>query len=198
MFQRPFLRCGRDIRGRGGGGGEDPRTGRFQGGVPVNKVISARSHLRRPASDGRTDGKNSQRSGSPTGLVATALPRAYSVARAGRQSEKLNNGGKFGVFDRDSPLPDSRAAPPLPPRPPPRRSIWGPWDGLEARRLGPRPPRPSRPLNFSTTPTRSRSWERAPWVAWMACLNCGMGRSFIPTTYSPSGSAISSCSLHLG
>ena len=32
-----------------------------KGGVPVNKVISARSHLRRPASDGRMDGKSSQR-----------------------------------------------------------------------------------------------------------------------------------------
>jgi hypothetical protein len=32
-------------------------------GVPVNKVISAKSHLCRPASDGRIDGKTSQRSG---------------------------------------------------------------------------------------------------------------------------------------
>ena len=33
----------------------------FRSGVPVNKVISARSHLRRPASDGRVDGKTDPR-----------------------------------------------------------------------------------------------------------------------------------------
>jgi hypothetical protein len=71
--------------------------------VPVNKVISAGSHLRRPANDGRI-GWEDQRAirGPPTGRAATALPRAYRVAPSGRRSEKLNNGGKFRVFDRDS------------------------------------------------------------------------------------------------
>jgi hypothetical protein len=43
--------------------------------VPVNKVISARSRLRRPASDGPMDGKAASDPDSPTGLAAAALVR---------------------------------------------------------------------------------------------------------------------------
>ena len=54
-------------------------------GVPVNKVILARRHLRRPASDGRMDGKTRPAiQDSPTGLAAAALRRAlHGGSRAG-------------------------------------------------------------------------------------------------------------------
>jgi hypothetical protein len=70
--------------------------------VAVKKVISARSHLRTLANAGRI-GWQHQRAirGSPTGRAATALPRACRAARSGRRSEKLDNGGRFWVFDRD-------------------------------------------------------------------------------------------------